>query len=316
MLLFGYQLEILVNGLPLEECLEPINKNTTTGPSYIINESTFQKIENNHTVYAAVKEPGARFTIRYKVPLEELSKGPIMGFVYVDGQHDNTYSAHVDLLSTHYFRDSFHNYVKGKKYDFKFDATVWLDNNKKDDNKISNTINNIGGHGAISVYFYRAKYYTREAIPLDIDFKTKEIPESKANIGLKLSASFNENPLPKHEKLESKLIQTSSQPIAALHLHYRADSWLRARKLFNIQNNPCRSANVLSEIFGPSNNYFRAMKADDFVKTENLEQNLGDIKERSPGLKRKSISNSNDENSTEARKQRRSDPEEVVVLSD
>ncbi|CAG8490717.1 5102_t:CDS:2 [Diversispora eburnea] len=272
MLLSGYQLEILVNGLPLEECLEPISKNTTTGPSYVINESTCQKIENNNTVYAAVKEPGAHFTVRYKVPLEELSKGPIMGFVYVDGQHDNTYSAHIDLLSTHYFRDT--------------------------------------------------KYHSREAIPLDLDFKTKEIPESKANIGLKLSTSFNENPLPKHTKLESKLIQTSSQPIAALHLHYRADSWLRARKLLNIQNiqntqnSPCRSTNVLSEIFGPSNNYFRAMKTDDFVKKENLEQNLGDIKERNSGLKRKSISNSNDENSTEARKQRKSDPEEVVVLSD
>ncbi|CAG8668475.1 12930_t:CDS:1 [Acaulospora colombiana] len=226
MLFSNYQLEILVNNRPLEECVEPFEAGkSTTGPSYVFNEFTRKRIENNQTVYAAVTEPGVPFKIRYRLPSRVLCKEPVMAFVYVDGQHDNTYSAHTGPSSVQNVRESFYNYAKGKIYNFMFDITLWVDDGSVDQNI------EVGGQGAVSVYFYRAMHLRQNVIPADIDFRSAKIPESRADLGLKLSTSFSEKPISVQPMHESLLAPTSLQPLAALHLHYRAASWLIARNL-------------------------------------------------------------------------------------
>ncbi|CAG8679966.1 12383_t:CDS:1 [Acaulospora morrowiae] len=288
MLFSNYQLEILVNDQPLEECEEPIGTGrTTTGPSYVLNEFSQRRLENKQTVYAAVTKLGVQFKIRYKIPYHTIFGGPIMAFVYVDGLHDNTYSAHTSLSSIQNIREGFYNYARGKIYNFKFDVTLW---GNDEGYIIPNT--RAGGQGAVSVYFYRAMHLHQIVKPRDINIKSAKVSEGRADLGLKLSTSFNEETIPIQQVYESLLAPASLQPLAVLHLHYRTTSWLMSRNLLR----PVPIINrtyTLSEI--RNNNL--AIKTED---VKNVIGKKGKAKEQEPrGIKRRIEQRGFDESDTE-----------------
>ncbi|GBC12689.2 glycoside hydrolase family 20 protein [Rhizophagus irregularis DAOM 181602=DAOM 197198] len=90
MRLDGFQLEVLVNGQPLEEYNLPINEsNPTTDSSYVLDESTRQKTYSDDVTYIAVK-PEMKYSIRFSSSRASMWS-PLMAYVYVDGEYDYTY---------------------------------------------------------------------------------------------------------------------------------------------------------------------------------------------------------------------------------
>ncbi|CAJ0826096.1 9127_t:CDS:10, partial [Entrophospora sp. SA101] len=233
MLLNGFRVEIIVNGQPLSEYTEPLsrNENLATSSSYTRADKSATQDMCNLVHYAAVEEFGVRYSVKYSAPSTKCSiNEPIKAFLYIDGEYDYSYGdLNPNNLSE--LRTCFWSKNRDKLYYFKFNPTNWSED---DDNRRSNVSaknNNIGGPGAISVYFYRAKR-VRWHVTNTPDYSVENaiVPENKNTRSIKLSTQYDVQPVtrPSNVKYDTYL-QEEGSPIAALHLNYRPAAWLRSR---------------------------------------------------------------------------------------
>ncbi|PKB99299.1 hypothetical protein RhiirA5_505776 [Rhizophagus irregularis] len=117
-----YRLQILVNGMPLEECWEPLDSNDNKLSSYTRDNITNLKYESESIHYAAVNvDHGTRFSVRFSA--EDATKDePIKAYLSVDGNWDFTY---YQLYNEKFCRaNGFWNKDRNKKYYFKFIQTT------------------------------------------------------------------------------------------------------------------------------------------------------------------------------------------------
>src|SRR5437762_1130179 len=131
--------------------------------------------------YVAVK-PEAKYSIRYSSTIATMWT-PLMAFVYVDGEHDYTYQEVSSSSSIE--RDYFVN-LKKKCY-FKFETS------QLDDLEIPFQRKPYGGIGAISVYFYKAKFILpRQVYASNYSVNQVQVAESKSTYDIKFTTAFEE----------------------------------------------------------------------------------------------------------------------------
>ncbi|CAG8531387.1 2225_t:CDS:2 [Acaulospora morrowiae] len=231
MRLNGFSLEILVNGEPLVEITEPTSKckNMTTGPSHTRKSITAPEDPSPMIHYAAVQEFGTRYAIRFSAPPLSCQDDPIKVFLYVDGEYDYSYTD-INPLKLGETRTCFWSKNRDKIYYFKFDPTIWSEEDDKN-RQSPGKILPFGGPGAVSVYFYRAQRIAwNVAPPPDYNVEPTVVPENNNTRAIKLSTQYEVQsvPNPTITRFDTYL-QEHGPPLAVLHLHYRAAAWLRAR---------------------------------------------------------------------------------------
>ncbi|RUS16058.1 hypothetical protein BC938DRAFT_476716 [Jimgerdemannia flammicorona] len=246
MIFGGYSLDVLVDNQPLAEYWEESSEDRLVpSPSYVYNHVTKQKLLCNRHCYAAVKHPSTDFTIRYASP----SAAPnyiICAMLYIDGKSDNVW---IPLDGPRaYTQDSFYSEGRDKRHMFRFGVTLWSgdedgptgsagEGSRGGDLIIpfANRASAYGTPGCITVVFYWA---SRKAVAgpgdailatsRDSELKQPTLQESKMNHDKKITVAFDEfvvNTTPLRRDYEKVI----PEPVAVLHLHYRAEPILRNR---------------------------------------------------------------------------------------
>ncbi|POG79221.1 hypothetical protein GLOIN_2v1528813 [Rhizophagus irregularis DAOM 181602=DAOM 197198] len=189
MRLDGFQLEVLVNGQPLEEYNLPINEsNPTTDSSYVLDESTRQKTYSDDVTYIAVK-PEMKYSIRFSSSRASMWS-PLMAYVYVDGEYDYTYREVSN--SSPREKDCFWN----------------------------NTL--------IYFYKARVIPQTPVYIP-NFSVNQVKVAEAKSTCGIKFTTAFEEAEGFSNRQAVATMERQGDEPVAVLHLHYRPATWLSIR---------------------------------------------------------------------------------------
>ncbi|RIA91468.1 hypothetical protein C1645_822062 [Glomus cerebriforme] len=233
-----YRLQILVDGMSLEECWEPLdNNNNHESSSYVRDEITQVKHESGTIHYVAVNvDYGTRFSVRFSA--EDATKDqPIKAYLSVDGNWDFTYYQ----LTDEKFRkeNGFWNKDRNKKYYFKFiqttsssDSIKLVNNNNINIINIDNefSLKKSGGLGCVSVYFYRAKWVNHHCkVPnFNINHKSAEKKFKKFNKDISLYTGFDEEFHEQNDDIQIGVVnlkRISKKPIAELHIHYRDISY-------------------------------------------------------------------------------------------
>ncbi|RHZ54163.1 hypothetical protein Glove_429g37 [Diversispora epigaea] len=232
MKLNGYSLEITVNGEQLPEVTEPLAKSKiSTGPPYTRKGINAPEDQSPVTHYSAVQEFGTRYAVKFSAPAQSCNReNPIKVFLYVDGKYDYSYTdINPDKLGE--TRTCFWSKSRDKIFYFKFDPTIWSEDDSKNNQLSSGKALHFGGPGAISVYFYRAQRIAwNVAPPPDYNIEPTVVPETNETRAIKLSTQYEVQivPNPTITRFDTYL-QEHGMPLAVLHLHYRAAAWLRAR---------------------------------------------------------------------------------------
>ncbi|CAB4489552.1 hypothetical protein RhiirA1_426792 [Rhizophagus irregularis] len=224
MRLDGFQLEVLVNGQPLEEYNLPINEsNPTTDSSYVLDESTRQKTYSDDVTYIAVK-PEMKYSIRFSSSRASMWS-PLMAYVYVDGEYDYTYREVSN--SSPREKDCFWNNTLSKKYFFKFEISQLYE---IDNPEIPLQRKPYGGLGAISVYFYKARVIPQTPVYIpNFSVNQVKVAEAKSTCGIKFTTAFEEAEGFSNRQAVATMERQGDEPVAVLHLHYRPATWLSIR---------------------------------------------------------------------------------------
>ncbi|GBC03547.1 hypothetical protein RclHR1_05190011 [Rhizophagus clarus] len=224
MRLNGFQLEVLVNGQPLEEYTLPMNQsNSTTGSSHVLDETTMQKTYSDNVTYIAVK-PEMRYSIRFSSTRASMWS-PLMAYVYVDGEYDYTYREISN--SSPREKDCFWNNTLSKKYYFKFEISQLYE---IDNPEIPVQRKPFGGLGAISVYFYKARVIPQTPVYIpNFSVNQVKVAESKSTCGIKFTTAFEEAEGFFNRQAVATMEKQGDEPVAVLHLHYRPATWLSIR---------------------------------------------------------------------------------------
>ncbi|RIA89470.1 hypothetical protein C1645_772217 [Glomus cerebriforme] len=224
MRLNGFQLEVLVNGEPLKEYNLPINESSsTTGSSYVLDETTGQKTYSDNETYVAVK-PEMKYSIRFSSTRASMW-APLMAYVYVDGEYDYTYRE--ILNSSPREKDCFWNNTLSKRYCFKFEVSQLTE--------LDNLLEPLqrkpyGGLGAISIYFYKARVIPQRPVYIpDFSVNQVQVIESKSTCGIKFTTAFEEAEGFASRQTMATMEKQSVDPVSVLHLHYRPATWLQIR---------------------------------------------------------------------------------------
>ncbi|CAI2176303.1 3380_t:CDS:2 [Funneliformis geosporum] len=194
----GYVLEILVNDVPLPE--RPIkvesDQHINFEPSFYVDNITKQKVFCEMHYVVEVKVPESEFKVRFR-SLKVTKDRQIRGDVVMDGEIDETciemYDRSFQVVNG-FWRKKIHE-------PFKFPSNLWPSSTLT--SNIPNSANQLGGLGAISVYFYEIE---RVKFPTVKNLNTS-------------SKNFNYLFWNGSSKLKSY------DPIAVLHIHYRSTSW-------------------------------------------------------------------------------------------
>ncbi|KAG9284862.1 hypothetical protein G9A89_003785 [Geosiphon pyriformis] len=147
---FGdFHLDIWANERKLLTRTEPISQSTTT-PSYIIDQKTGKKKISTHEIYAYVKDIESYFDIHFKAD-KASNQNPMIAKIYVDGMTDgfayDIKDSNWNILSA--FPDPKNNNL----YRFKFSKTSCSEENcPLAEDKLQR-----GGFHAVSVYWWRAE---------------------------------------------------------------------------------------------------------------------------------------------------------------
>ncbi|CAG8741452.1 4796_t:CDS:2 [Dentiscutata erythropus] len=231
MKLDNFSLEILVNDKPLPEFNERVSDDNviTTGPSYTRKKIDSPEEPSSLTHYAAVQEFGTRYAVRFSVTSSCcITESPMKVYVYVDGKFDHTYTE-LNPTKLSETRTCFWSKNRDKMYYFKFDPTIWSEEKNEINDDDSNQKR--GGSGAISAYFYQAKRVPRNGTgPPDYNVESAIIPENKDTRSIKLATQYDVVQVPNPTIPRSNTyLQEKGNPLAVLHLHYRAADLLRVR---------------------------------------------------------------------------------------
>ncbi|CAG8458843.1 13596_t:CDS:2 [Ambispora leptoticha] len=162
----GFTVELLVDGIPLEEYSEPIQEQATRADSsYIRDADTHEPRISDKIVYAAVRDPNADFKVRFSGSTHNNNNGLLSANVHIDGEYDWTYTALARSSSNNsttksVSQGSFENEEEGiKKQKFKFGTKQWTGKNGALE---------VGSFGVVSVIFYKARRVVEEGEPLAI----------------------------------------------------------------------------------------------------------------------------------------------------
>ncbi|CAI2177530.1 3755_t:CDS:2, partial [Funneliformis geosporum] len=226
MLLNGFSLEVLVDEMPLAEYTLPdsITNVTMTGKSYTLQENLDQPCFSDFNTYI-VAEPGRKFKLRY-FSTKATSNNPIMAETLIDGQFDNTYRG---LKSrTIQIQDCFMNVTRDKKLEFMFSNSIYNDSLKT----TIKTPNSRGGVGIISIYFYKSRSVSRRnSITTTSDIQQVKMTENKKSFEIECTTAFVPQQSIRKYVGYYDMVKASTTPIAALHLHYRPESWFAIRNV-------------------------------------------------------------------------------------
>ncbi|RIA94039.1 hypothetical protein C1645_590410 [Glomus cerebriforme] len=145
-----------------------------------------------------------------------------MAYLVIDGQLDYRY---MELYNTgFYLRDHFISSDKFTKYYFKFNNTIWSNENQL------NYKSKYGGLGAVSMYFYRARPINEKCDEMpQFEIKQPILPTGKSTNDIKITSGFDTifSPLGPMIPNMNYLQSMYGFPIGVLHLHYRSDSWFK-----------------------------------------------------------------------------------------
>ncbi|CAG8557007.1 5134_t:CDS:2 [Acaulospora morrowiae] len=233
----GYEIEILVEDKPLKEYYVPVSEGvvTATGPSYFFDAVTGEKLISSEVTYASVVRPNTRFAIKL-VAQDANPENRILAEVYVDGKtdHRGKHIRNANPRKKEYFRssDRTKNQQQSTSLNNSFRSIKNLELDEKEMKKL-------GGPGAVSVYFYRAECITKETVQSPQKYeqrfdKETELSDERRDMGTEGTSeylyftSFDEvvdSPLSKESRYAT-MNDFDLEPIAALHLHYRPESWI------------------------------------------------------------------------------------------
>ncbi|CAG8445204.1 12656_t:CDS:2 [Funneliformis caledonium] len=187
---------------------------------------------SDKTYYAAVEEPCTNYIVQFGAPHDIFSSTCkiLKAKLFVDGQWDHT-CMQLQQSRVKASKDGFFDEQRYKNL-FKFDVTNWIDDDSRGDAQFAKS--KFGGIGAISVYFYKAKGLEKVERIIsnnkDRIQKVQVLESTGIGMGIKLSTGFEKS---QNVKVASNkmLSSLSTIPVAALHIHYRPESWLRARSI-------------------------------------------------------------------------------------
>ncbi|CAG8550260.1 12799_t:CDS:1, partial [Funneliformis caledonium] len=184
------------------------------------------------TYYAAVEELCANYIVQFGAPHDIFSSSCtiLKAKLFVDGQWDHTCMP-LQKSRVKASKDGFFDEQRYKNL-FKFDVTNWIDDDSRGEARFVRS--RFGGIGAISVYFYKAKDLEKveriNSNSKDRIQKVQVLESTGIGMGIKLSTGFEKS---QNVKVASNkmLSSLSTIPVAVLHIHYRPESWLRARNI-------------------------------------------------------------------------------------
>ncbi|RIA84161.1 hypothetical protein C1645_832705 [Glomus cerebriforme] len=277
MIFQGFSLKILVNNKPLKECSEYIDKRiVTTGPSYVLDKKTGQKIESDKIFYAAVEELGTNYVVQFGASPDHFSSSctTLKAKLFIDGRWDHT-CKQIQKSSLEAKKDGFFDEQR-QKHLFKFDVTNWINDSKDDSkNNIKYTDTRLirsrfGGIGAISVYFYIAEEDKKFNDRIKDKVQKVNVPESAGiGMGIKISTGFQKS---QDVKIASnKMLKSiSTIPIAVLHIHYRPACWLYMRNIL-VDDVPIKIEKCTKVEFENTKNEDKKIKIKrELIKTEEI----------------------------------------------
>ncbi|CAI2161800.1 17630_t:CDS:2 [Funneliformis geosporum] len=223
MLLNGFTLDVLINNQILKEYSLPKNENSTTGPSYTLDEVTQQKNYSVVETYVAVKD--LNYSVRFSSTNASIW-APLMAYVFVDGEYDYTYRELSNPSPR--TKDSFWNNTLTKKYYFKFRLPP---SSEMETLEFPLQRKQFGGLGAISIYFYKGKMIPEKPVFIpNFPINQVQVSESKSSkLGIKFTTAFEEGEGYFNQQAVATMEKQSEDPVAVLHLHYRPATWLYLR---------------------------------------------------------------------------------------
>ncbi|CAG8724950.1 40100_t:CDS:2 [Gigaspora margarita] len=252
MRLNGFSVEILMDGMPLQECEVPLDecRSLATQPSCIFDELTGEYKYCESVTFASVLELEKNYSVAISTN-HATFRSPIRADLYVDGITDFTCHELIDSSPT--VNDGFWNYQWNKIHNFSFDFNS-LSNDNHSQSSTSNVLNGhldhtssnlkSGGVGTITVYFYKAK---RNFINFQSIFedRPKSFLGNQENLlksidqldDIQYQTKFNEGLDCEITKPSYSLQIVDEFPIAILNIHYRSYSWLLYQGILKYQHN-------------------------------------------------------------------------------